>query len=347
MLRVLPSGSMTYFFQYRNVKGRQQNYRIGGVGSLKPRQARDIAEDLSGKILSGIDIQKERKEERAKGEKEKYQTWSAFLEYQFKPWVLEHRRHGAETLKRLDTHFSDLKDRPLSEINAWIVEKWRAKRLKGGVSKSTLNRDVGDLKAALTKAVEWRLLESSPLTSLKPFKVDERAIVRYLSEDEETRLRNALKVRDDTIKAKRMSANSWRLRRGHKPLPDLSACTYGDYLSPMVLLAKNTGLRRGELFNLRWSDVNFVAKQLTVRGEKAKSGQTRHIPMNEEALSVLMSWRTQTVEKGLVFATENGTALTTIKDSWSSLLRKAKIENFRFHDLRHDFASKLVMASYN
>ena len=344
LVRVLPSGAMTYFFQYRNAKGRQQNYRIGAVGTLKPRQARDIAEELAGKVLGGTDIQAQKREQRAKGEIEKSQTWSAFLEHQFKPWVLEHRRQGAETVRRLETNFGDLKDKPLTDINSWIVEKWRSKRLKDGVSKSTLNRDVGDLKAALTKATEWRLIELSPLAALKPFKLDETATVRYLSVAEETRLRKAFKVRDDLIKSKRASANEWRTERGYLLLPDLLGCTYADYLTPMVLMAKNTGMRRGELFQLRWKDVNPAAKRLTVGGAKSKSGQTRHIPLNAEAVSVLKSWQMQTSDKGPVFPSEQGTPLTNIKNSWTGLLKKAKLKDFRFHDLRHDFASKLVMA---
>ena len=344
LVRVLPSGAMTYFFQYRNAKRRQQNYRIGAVGTLKPRQARDIAEKLAGKVLGGIDIQANKKAERTKGEIEKYQTWEAFLKLQFKPWVLEHRRQGAQTVKRLETNFGDLKEKPLTDINSWIIEKWRAKRLKDGVSKSTLNRDVGDLKAALTKATEWRLIGSSPLAALKPFKLDETATVRYLSGAEEKRLREALKARDDLIKSKRTSANDWRSERGYALLPTLIRCTYADYLHPMILVAKNTGMRRGELFQLTWKDVNLRGKQLTVGGAKAKSGQTRHIPLNAEAVTILKFWQAQTSNKGPVFPSEQGTPLTNIKNSWSGLLKKARLKDFRFHDLRHDFASKLVMA---
>ena len=344
LLRVLPSGTMTYFYQYRNAKGRQQNYRIGAAGTLKPRQARDIAEELAGKVLSGIDVHAEKKVTRSQGEIEKYRTWAKFLKHQFKPWVLEHRRQGAETIKRLEANFPDLKDKPLAEINTWIIEKWRANRLKAGVSKATLNRDVGDLKAALTKAAEWHLIDASPLAALKPFKLDETAAVRYLSDAEEKRLRGALRARDDQIKGKRASANEWRRERGYEPFPDLSGCTYADYLTPMILLAKNTGMRRGELFQLRWDSVNLKGKQLTVKGARAKSGQTRHIPLNAEAVTVLEAWQKQTSEAGPVFSNRDGDPLTNIKNAWRGLMRQARLENFRFHDLRHDFASKLVMA---
>jgi integrase len=103
-------------------------------------------------------------------------------------------------------------------------------------------------------------------------------------------------------------------------------------------------MRRGELFNLKWEDVNFAGKILTVVGETAKSGKTRHIPMNEEALSVLRKWHEQQKESELVFPSNGGGRLDNISSSWERLIDSAQIKNFRFHDLRHDFASKLVMA---
>ena len=270
--------------------------------------------------------------------------YGVFLEQQYKPWVLEHRRQGIETVRRLETNFSDLNKKPFADINNWILEKWRTKRLKAGISKSTLNRDVGDLKAALTKAVEWGLLDVSPLAKLKPFKLDQTPNVRYLSSLEEEQLRDALTTRDERKKSERISANKWRSERGYTLFPMLTKHGYSDYLTPLVLLAKNTGMRRGELFNLRWENVTLDEKRLTVAGAKTKSSQTRHISLNKEATKVLKSWQKQTSTQGLVFPSEKGTSLTNIKNSWAGLLKNARIKDFRFHDLRHDFASKLVMA---
>lgn len=76
-----------------------------------------------------------------------------------------------------------------------------------------------------------------------------------------------------------------------------------DHLSPAVLLSMNTGLRRGELLALLWTDINFHEKRLTVRGAAAKTGDTRHIPLNDEALTVLEDWRRDSREWERVFST--------------------------------------------
>jgi integrase len=115
----------------------------------------------------------------------------------------------------------------------------------------------------------------------------------------------------------------------------------------MVLIAMNTGLRRGELFNLRWKDLDLQAKWLTVAGATAKSGQTRRVPLNEEAHEVLSGWHDQAdkvVNDAFVFPGVEGKKLTDIHKAWGTIIEKAEIIDFRFHDLRHHFASRLVQS---
>ena len=121
---------------------------------------------------------------------------------------------------------------------------------------------------------------------------------------------------------------------------------YTDHLAPLVLLALNTGLRRGELFQLRWQDVSIPGRRLTVRGAGAKTGQTRHVPLNSEAVCVLERWQPAEADaRDHVFAGASpDEPLTDVKKAWASLMKRAKLTAFRFHDLRHTFASKLVMA---
>jgi integrase len=200
------------------------------------------------------------------------------------------------------------------------------------------------MKAALAKAVEWGVLEVSPLAKLKPYKVDRLPKVRYLAPEEEKRLRAALEARDDELKDKRRQGNGWRQARGYALLPSLDGQPFGDYLTPLVTLAKHTGLRRGELFALKWAHVDFTRHQVSVHGAQSKSGQTRHIPLNREARAALVAWRRQAPQTALVFPGDDGAMLTNVKKAWGGLCRRARLEGFRFHDLRHDFASKLVMA---
>ena len=106
-------------------------------------------------------------------------------------------------------------------------------------------------------------------------------------------------------------------------------------------------MRRGEVFTLRWKDIDFSNQTLAIHGSNAKSGSTRHLPLNREALEYLRIWRTMNTSShsdALVFPGKNGAALTDAKHSWQSILKLAKIENFRWHDMRHHFASRLVMA---
>ena len=164
-------------------------------------------------------------------------------------------------------------------------------------------------------------------------KTDRRGVVRSLAPEEEARLRAALRERDKEMILARCSANAWREERGYKlkPVPG----SFGDYLTPMVLVSLNTGLRRGELVTLDWSKVDLRKHTLTVVGFYSKNLQTRVVPLNDEAVDVLTRWREQSDDKSRVFPGTPSTA-------WRKLLARAKIEAFRWHDMRHTFATRLV-----
>lgn len=345
LLRVQPSGVMTYYFSYRNENGKRLRYRIGKQGSISPAQARDEAQNLSVRVIAGEDIQATKKNERAAAEAAKSQTLSGFLEHRYGPWVLSQRKTGDATLKRIESTFAHLLDRPLHEINAWVIEKWRSEALKAGKAKTTANRDLAALKACLAKAMEWELLQTHPLAKVRPIRTDKMARIRYLSQDEEQRLREVLREREAEFREKRKTANAWREARHKDPLPDFASDGFVDHLQPMILLAINTGLRRGELFQLQWADVDLNAKTLTVRGGGAKSGQTRHLPLNHEACQTLECWRATDPEAtDWIFPAKDGKRMTTVHTSWRRLLKAAAIKDFRWHDLRHHFASQLAMA---
>jgi integrase len=141
--------------------------------------------------------------------------------------------------------------------------------------------------------------------------------------------------RDVEMQNLRTSGNTRRQYRHEELLSVLPH--FGDHLTPAVLLSMNTGLQRGEVLKMRWVCVDFNRRLLTVEGGNAKNRQTRHVPLNEEAVSILRRWRDQSGNTERVFDVTTG-----FKKSWENVLLRARISKFRWHDLRHHFASRLV-----
>jgi integrase len=335
VLRCRASGTHTW----RVLLGYGKWYTIGRADVLGPVEARGLARDALRDQSHGKDPNAEKRRRRSG-------CLEDFLDQHYGPWVTVNRKTGAETLARIRACFGATFGRtPLSEINAFAVERWRSHRLKQENRRpATVNRDLVCLKAALSKAVEWNLIEHHPLAKVKLAKVDRIGSLRFLSAAEEARLRKALEARDEKRRQARERANAWRRERGHRLWPALG--TYTDVLTPLVFVALETGLRFGELAGLRWSDVDVDRAMLTVQAAGTKTGTTRYVPLNSEAVKVLKAWKPKNTEPdAFVFpGRKAGTRLTDVKTAWAEVLPPAKIRHFRFHDLRHTFASKLVQA---
>lgn len=346
ILRVQPTGSKTYYFAYRNTANRKTRIKIGTASNLTVAQARDVAEDHAASVIKGSDVQQAKKDEKHKAALVHERTLGRFLEKHYGPWVLQNKKSGCRTIEVITRNFSHLFSLPLSKVSVLLLEQWRTERLKAGTKPSTINRDVTALRGLLTKALEWEALEEHPLRRLKQLPIDASPNIRYLSPEEDQSLMASLIARDNEIKEARARGNEFRKARGYETLPDLHSVTYGDRLLPMVLLSLKTGMRQGEVFDLRWCDVSFEENLITVRAAIAKSNQTRHIPLSPSARLCLANWKLQSEvenEQQLVFPSKDGGRLDNVKRSWTSVLKEAKIKNFRWHDMRHDFASKLVM----
>jgi integrase len=176
---------------------------------------------------------------------------------------------------------------------------------------------------------------------MEPLDVADDETIRYLTHHESKRLRAALAARDARMIAARASANEWRAARGYETMPERER--YADHLTPMVLLSMNTGLRQGELFSLEWNQIDLRLKTLVVLASHAKGNATRTVPLNAEALAVLVAIEPEPA-KGLVFKSPvSGGRFNNVKKAWAELTKAAKLDGLRWHDLRHDFASQLVM----
>lgn len=330
LLRVQPSGHKAWIVTWAHGKRRT----LGEATLLTLEQARAYASQAMAEVIQqGLPSI-------AKPERPRC-TLAAFLNDHYEPWAKVELRGGQHYVERIEIHFAGLLNRQLSDIDEAVIDRWWRARITGdrAVSKATATRDLACLRSSLSKAVEWKLLDQNPLLGLRQKSVESRKIIRFLSPDEEKRLRSALIERDQRLAAARASGNRWRASRNVQMMPEIPAGSFGDHLTPVVLLAMNTGLRRGELLSLTWADVDLDARMLTVRAENAKSGRQRHIPLNTEAHTVLAQWATRTlVTTGRVFN------VASVKKAWAGVLTSARIGSFRFHDLRHHFASKLARA---
>ncbi len=323
LLRVQPTGVKSFYVEL----ARGIRVRIGRYPVLTVEGARTQAKANLGEFArSG-----ERPRPRVKVE-----SFGDFIRDRYAPWFLAERKRGERNIAAIDAQFGDLYKRPLGDISAWLIEKHKAARLAAGLSPATVNRDLVRIKAAFAKAVEWELLPEHPLRNVKRAKGENSGHVRFLSDTEEQALRIALDARERGNELRRERGNTWRTQHGQAALPAITG--YCDHLMPMVLVSLNTGLRRGELTAITWADVNMPGKLLTVRAGYAKSGKARHLPLNSEAMDVLRRYRGQSSGDGRIFP------VLDAKKAWAAVLKTAGIDGFRWHDLRHSFASRLVMA---
>jgi integrase len=214
------------------------------------------------------------------------------------------------------------------------------------VKASSLNRELTALKASINWAVGMDIIKENLMSKVKPLpERDSKKIIRYLSDEERTRLMAALDAREEEMRQGRENHNEWLDERNYEKRSLYQHFT--DHLKPMVLLSLSTGIRKSTLFGLEWGDVNFTERILTLRNEIEKSGKTRHTFLNDTAYDVLSKWKVQspkTSPSALIFPSpKTGKKIDNCNSAWEALLKKAKIEKFRWHDMRHDFASQLVM----
>lgn len=171
-------------------------------------------------------------------------------------------------------------------------------------SLATVNNHLRILSKILSLAVDAELLESNPCFRVKKLRPNNRRL-RVLSLEEEARL------------FENMIGN--------------------ELLQRIIYVALHTGLRRGEIFNLRWEDLDFSRNRIVVR--KTKSSTERFVPMNAEIKNVLFPIKET---NGFVFPSpRTGGKLFDLKKGFRKAVDDAGIVNFRFHDLRHTFATRL------
>ena len=226
---------------------------------------------------------------------------------QYVKWSIENKKPSAR-LRELSIMRSldrEFAEKDLHKITPFDIEVWKVKRKKE-VKPGTVNRELVVLKGFFTMAVKWGKCKEHPAREVKLFKGETQRL-RYLMPEEVQEL--------------------------------ILNCT--DFLKPIVTVAVHTGMRKMELLSLQRNQVNF--EQGTITLTDTKNSQRRDIPMNETVKETLKTIRG---EGPFFIASERKKEKPYywIDTSFHQALEKAEIEDFHFHDLRHTFASNLVMA---
>lgn len=167
LLRVQPSGVMTFYVEY----ARGKRIKLGRADAISPTQARKQARQILGEALQGGDPSAKRRQARN-------HTFTSYVDQVYGPWARENIRTAEATIRRLHIGFPDLQNKQLSEITPWLIEKWRMARLRSGIKPNTVNRDLGDLKSSLAKAVQWGIIDTHPVASVKPSRVEASRRIR-------------------------------------------------------------------------------------------------------------------------------------------------------------------------
>ena len=224
-----------------------------------------------------------------------------YLQYSKANKTSQSHRRDKVSIKNLLVPFGD---RVIHQITARDLEHYKNRR-KDTVTPATVNRELSCIKHMFNKAVEWGYLADNQLRSVLKFK-EPPGRMRYLQNEEISRL--------------------------------LDYCA--DHLKPIVIMALNTGMRKGEILNLTWGDVNIKNRMITIKNSKNNS--SRIIPVNDATYKILVSLGQQLVGQ-YVFSHPDGKPYRDIKDGFMAAVNRAKLSDVRFHDLRHTFASHLVM----
>ncbi|MDD7280434.1 MAG: tyrosine-type recombinase/integrase [Erysipelotrichaceae bacterium] len=173
-------------------------------------------------------------------------------------------------------------------------------------SKSTINKYLNIISKMYNLAIAEKILTENPLKNVKRYKEDNHKI-RYLTKSEEEKLFNAI---DELY----------------------------PHIKPIIICALQTGMRKSEIFNLQWANINYDYNYIELL--ETKSGKARKIPISDKLNKVFSK---QSKNYNYVFTNlDTGLPYKDIHKSFNAVLKKANIKNFRFHDLRHTVATRLV-----
>ncbi len=291
-------------------KGRKIQKRLDSDKEL----AKDLETILKGEIVKSRLLEKffnepKNKLEESVGEDKTFKDMMKKFMNEHAPKVSSKMQESYTiSLKHLIPFFGDSK---LPVISRKTISRYKVLRRDEGAAPATINKELAMLSKAFNLVVEeWEWLKDKPFSKIQREKMDNERD-RWLIENEETEL--------------------------------LKNCP--GWLSEIVIFALNTGLRKDELLSLEWSRVD--SKRKTILIKKTKNGKPKTLPLNRIALDVLeRRSKVRTMKNELVFFDRKGAKINgyNLSRVFSETAKKAGIKDFKFHDLRHTFATRLAQA---
>jgi integrase len=196
--------------------------------------------------------------------------------------------------------------RPIGQISRAELQDWQARK-RQTCKPATVNRIMCRLRHMFNRAVDWELLDQSPMKGIK-FLPENNARLRYLSREECDRL--------------------------------VESCI-APHLRGIVTVALHTGMRSGEIRSLQWKDLDFDSGFIIIRD--SKNGEPRHVPMDSTVVDLFRNYP-RTTGSQFVFTNAAGERLGWVQHAYRRALARAGLSDLHFHDLRHTFASQWMMA---
>ena len=295
-------------FMFRGVfNGKKISTTLGKYPEMSLDQAINIVLAFQNKLKMGINPIDEIKKI------ENIPTLAHFFYKVYLPLAKLNKKSWKDDVSRFKNHIEPtLGNIQLNQITSAMLSDLKLEIKTEDRANATVNRSRALLSSMFNVAFEREIIEQSPMTRVKKL-VEQNQIERYLSEDELKRLMNVL-------------AN-------HHAHDIDNQIIVG--IVEMLLL---TGARKGEVLNLKWSDLD-ENNHLWKLNEN-KSGKPRIIQLNSQAQQII---RRMSRKYLYVFANpKTGLPFNDIRKTFQKILEAAQIENFRIHDLRHNFASMAV-----
>lgn len=302
---ILPSGRRTYCVEYRNTIRVKRRLKIGVHGTITAEEARDLAKKRLGEVAHGEDPAEHKK-----------LTNNLITVEELANNYLD--RHGYK--KRPKSLYEDQKLLQniilpsLGRMKVVYINRQDLETLHKHYQDTPYqaNRALSLLSKMFNLAMSWGWRDDNPATNIQKYQEEKRD--RWLNQEELDRLWEALDRHPEHITA---------------------------YVFKFLIL---TGARKGEALGATWDQFDLEKGIWTKPSHLTKQKKKEHLPLSEKAVEVLQIVKKRT-PKGSVYVFPGrieGEPLKEIKTFWKTVLKEAKLENIRIHDLRHTHASHLV-----